>query len=203
MSQGAFQELNSFRLKYLSGLETNTLHEKYVALLTIRVVELCQDSLELLCRKNAASTPIILRSALETYIDLLCLIKDPTYIDDMNKSFDFYKAKLAGDKVNWKELPNIYEKFKIAGEQELYNGFYAYLCRSSHGNLEMLAHFHSKNGELISGMEHEPATIRQFVNQTMTVSTSALIECISFINSNTNVDDLRSVQHRAGSGEYV
>ncbi|WP_392340401.1 DUF5677 domain-containing protein [Moritella marina] len=82
-----------------------------MALLMTRVSELCQDALLLLDNDRVASVPILLRSALESYVDLICLINNADYVEEMNKSFDFHKKKFKGEKVNFRELMNISTKF--------------------------------------------------------------------------------------------
>ncbi|QFI37933.1 hypothetical protein FR932_08755 [Moritella marina ATCC 15381] len=77
----------------------------------MRVSELCQDALLLLENDRVASVPILLRSALESYVDLMCLINNADYVEEMNKSFDFHKKKFKGEKVNFRELMNISTKF--------------------------------------------------------------------------------------------
>lgn len=149
LNNRVWEDLIIIRHEAFSNIFPKNKQEKYVALLMTRVSELCQDSLFLLKDARVASAPILLRSALESYIDLMCVIKNDNYIDEMNKSFDFYKTRLKGEKVNFRELMSISNKFEIAGEADIYRGFYAHLCRSSHGNLEMLINFHTI-GERIS-----------------------------------------------------
>lgn len=169
-----------------------------------RVSELCQDCLLLLKSNRVASAPIVLRSALESYIDLMCVINDIDYIDEMNKSFDFHKAKIKGKKVNTRELMSIFKKFELADEVETYNGFYAHLCRSSHGNLEMLVNFHAVGERISIGHTPNSDEIKMLENQSVAIAATALIEGLKFLGKfDSQIRKLEHIQEFAGSGKYA
>jgi hypothetical protein len=199
-----WEDLNTIRLESFSNIFHESKQEKYVALLMTRVSELCQDSLLLLKEKRVASAPIVIRSALESYVDLMCVINEVSYIDEMNKSFDFHKTKVKGERVKFRELMSISKKFEIAGEVDTYSGFYAHLCRSSHGNLEMLINFHSV-GELISiGHTPNPNKIKMLENQSVALAATALIEGLKFLGQFEKLTDkLDHIQKCAGNGKYA
>ena len=202
MNNQDWEEINTIRLDAFSKICHKNMQQKYVALLMTRVSELCQDCLLLLKSNRVASAPIVLRSSLESYIDLMCVINDIDYIDEMNKSFDFYKAKIKGEKVKAKELISIFKKFELAGEIETYNGFYAHLCRSSHGNLEILINFHAV-GERIS-IGHTPNfdEIKILENQSVALAATALIEGLKFLGKfDSQIRKLEHIKEFAGSGK--
>jgi hypothetical protein len=204
LNNRVWDDLNTIRLEAFSKIFHENKQEKYVALLMTRVSELCQDSLLLLKENRIASAPIVLRSALESYADLMCVINEISYIDEMNKSFDFHKIKIKGEKVNFRELMSISKKFELAGEVDIYNGFYAHLCRNSHGNLEMLINFHSV-GELIS-IGHKPNIdeIKRLENQSIALAATALIEGLKFLGKfKSQIIKLEHIQKCAGSGKYA
>ncbi len=169
-----------------------------------RVTELSQDTLLLLKENRIASAPIILRSALESYVDLMCVINEVNYIDEMNKSFDFYKTKTTGKKVNFRELMSISKKFELAGEVDIYNGFYSHLCRNSHGNLEMLINFHSVGEQISIGHNPKEDEVKTLENQTIALSATALISGLKFFGGfESQIVQLEHIQQCAGSGKYA
>jgi len=134
----------------------------------------------------------------------MCVINDINYIDEMNKSFDFHQKKLKGEMVNFRELMSISNKFVLAGESDIYNGFYAYLCRHSHGNLEMLVHYHTI-GEKIS-IGHKPNTeeVKLLENQSVALTAMALIEGLKFLGEfEMQIEKLENIKNSAGSGKYA
>ncbi|MFS1422201.1 DUF5677 domain-containing protein [Shewanella sp. 10N.286.48.B5] len=204
LNNRVWDDLNTIRLDAFSNIFHGNKQEKYVALLMTRVSELCHDTLLLLKEGRIASAPIVLRSSLESYVDLMCIINDINYVDEMNKSFDFHKAKVKGDKVNFRELMPISKKFKLAGEAETYNGFYAYLCRSSHGNLEMLINFHSVGENISIGHKPNVQEVNNLENQAVALAATALIEGLKFLGEfESQIGKLEIIQECAGNGKYA
>ena len=204
MNNQVWEDLNTIRLEAFSNIFHENKQEKYIALLMTRVSELCQDSLLLLKEKRVASAPIVLRSALESYVDLICVIKNIGYIDEMNKSFDFHKTKVKGNKVNIRELMSISKKFELAGEIDIYSGFYAHLCRSSHGNLEMLINFHAVGERISIGHTPNLAEIKMLENQSIALAATALIEGLKVLGKfKSQINKLEHIQKCAGSGKYA
>jgi len=204
LNNRVWEDLNTIRLEAFSNIFHENKQEKYVALLMTRVSELCQDSLLLLQEKRVASAPIVLRSALESYVDLMCVINDVSFIDQMNKSFDFLKAKINGESVNFRELKSISKKFELAGEVDTYSGFYAHLCRSSHGNLEMLINFHAVGERISIGHSPNPDEIKILENQSVALAATALIEGLKFLGKfEKQISNLEHIQKCAGNGKYA
>ena len=204
MNNPVWNDLNTIRLDAFSKVFHENKQEKYVALLMTRVSELCQDTLLLLKEGRIASAPIVLRSSLESYVDLMCVINEINYIDEMNKSFDFHKTKILGDKVNFRELMPISKKFELAGEAETYKWFYAHLCRSSHGNLEMLINFHSVGEKISIGHTPNVKEVNNLENQAVALAATALIEGLKFLGKfESQIEKLECIQKCAGSGKYA
>ena len=78
--------LLKLRESEFDGLEYNTLQQKYVLLLATRISELCLDAVLLLNQNRISSSPVILRTALESYADLSSCIKDPEHWQEMTQS---------------------------------------------------------------------------------------------------------------------
>lgn len=204
MNSRVWDDLNTIRIDAFSNIYHENKQEKYVALLMTRVSELCHDSLLLLKESRIASAPIVLRSALESYVDLMCVINDISYIDEMNKSFDFHKIKMQGGKGDSRKLMTIKKKFELAGEIETYNGFYANLCRSSHGNVEMLVNFHSVGKSISIGHKPDLDEVKLLENQAAALVATALIEGLKFLGEFENqINKLEHIQKCAGNGKYA
>ncbi|ATC84391.1 DUF5677 domain-containing protein [Pseudoalteromonas agarivorans] len=204
MNSRVWDEINAIRFDAFSKIHYKNKQEKYAALLMTRVSELCQDSHLLLKENRIASAPIILRSALESYVDLMCVIKDIDYIDEINKSFDFYKKKVKGEQVNLRELLSIKKKFELADELGIYNGFYAHLCRNSHGNVEMLVNYHAVGENISIGHTPDLNEVKTLENQAIALTASALISGLKLLGKfDSQINLLEHIQKRAGSGKYV
>lgn len=133
----------------------------------------------------------------------MCIINDINYVDEMNKSFDFHKTKMRGQKVNFRELMTISNKFQLAGEVGIYNGFYAYLCRSSHGNLEMLINYHSVGESISIGHQPNIEEVKLLEKQAVALAATALIEGLTFLGRfEDQIGKLESIQKYAGNGKY-
>jgi hypothetical protein len=199
-----WDEINEIRFDAFSKIFHKNKQGQYVALLMTRVTELCQDTLLLLKESRIASAPIVLRSALESYVDLMCVINEVNYIDEMNKSFDLYKIKITGKKANFRELMSISKKFELAGEPDIYNGFYSHLCRNSHGNLEMLINFHSVDEKISIGHKPNVDEIKMLENQSVALASTTLISGLKFFGGfESQIKELEHIQKRAGSGKYA
>jgi hypothetical protein len=174
-------ELLKIREKALSTIVHQTLEEKYVLLLSVRATELCIDAISLLEKDRIAGVPIILRSAIETYINLINVTQDSSHIDTMQLSFNHEMGKFLKTinpteatqyKIKGKKGPFISELFKNAGESKAYEMQYAYLCWHSHANIGALVPSHSIDGKILLGTTQDPDFIK--LNTLMIVTLFAL-----------------------------
>jgi len=201
VSNLGWNELDKLRYSALSQVTHETLSEKYVLLLATRVTELCQDAYNLASSGRVASAPIILRSALESYIDLVCVTKDEAHIDEMNRSFEKFKDEQEG-RENKIRLKTIWRKFKIAGEKDAYNGLYAHLCRSSHGNIDSLVRDHADGENISVGHRPDEAEIEMLCKQSLLLSCHTLIVSLEHVGSaNAALITLRKFQSRVSGRE--
>ena len=195
--------ISRLQFEAFSEIKHHDLQQKYVLLLATRVTELCSDAYELCTRDRVASVPIIMRSALESYIDLMCTILSSDHVEEMNKSFEIYKAKRAGEKVKDNNL-KIWEKFNLAREKDLYSGFYTYLCRSAHGNLETLLRDHTVGNAISLGHRPDLSMVSLYRNQIIGLATTALVEALAFVKfEGTQLKQLKLIQEQSGAGEYA
>ena len=138
--------------------------------------------------------PIIQRSAVETFLDMKCMIKDKDYEQNMQNEYNYYMAGLSAtlnDGEEEKYLKRIKEakkikiqgKFKKAGETPLYKNFYIPLSRHAHGNLDRVVVDHTKNGNIIFNLEPTEERLLLTLNQVVSLKAEALKECLSFIEN--------------------
>ncbi len=143
--------------------------EKFIWVLFARINSLSDEIIFLVRNSRFSSCQILMRSVLETYIDLKCLVDDDsfienllqaerksemTYLDDYDDSNPYYGTQskediktrlLSLEPLNDKTKNlSIFAKFKKANELDAYRTVYNDLCRFSHGNMTALA---SKNFE--------------------------------------------------------
>lgn len=195
--------ISRLQFEAFSEVEHYDLQQKYVLLLATRVTELCSDAYELCTRGRVASVPIIMRSALESYIDLMCTKFSSSHVEEMNKSFEIYKAKMAGETVKNDSL-KIWQKFKLAGEEDLYSGFYADLCRSAHGNLETLIRDHTVGDAISLGHRPDLPIVSLYSNQIIGIATTALVEALELVKfEGTQLRQLKVIQEQSGAGEFA
>lgn len=167
--------LLKLRESEFDGLEYSTLQQKYVLLIATRISELCLDAVLLLNQNRISSSPVILRTALESYADLSSCIKDPEHCHEMTKSFywQLHEVSKGGDsessdhyKSIGKYLP-VNKRFSKAGLSDLFNGYYKVLSLHSHGNLSSLIEFHSEdNNAYLGTIAEDEKTILLFEQAT-------------------------------------
>ena len=185
--QSSWDQFLTVRDASLSKLTHRNLQEKYCLLLLVRIMELCQDAQELLELGRVASIPVILRSAIESYVDLQLMIASEEHIEFMNSSLnermsrifkdvDEEKYEEFRDKISvpdtWRK--KIKHKFYDAGKKGLYQGLYAHLCRHAHGNLEALLQDHTRDNKIALGHTPEPAVSQFYARQILVMAVASL-----------------------------
>ncbi|MGR2993201.1 DUF5677 domain-containing protein [Vibrio vulnificus] len=201
MSDDKWDKLRAIQIKVFQQVMHENIQQKYVLLLATRVMELSQDAYFLCCVNRVSSVPVLMRSALESYVDLQCVKNDEGYVQEMNQSVQCYMDELQGGK--YVRNPSVWGRFKKAGEKHRYR-FYTSLCRSTHGNLESLIRDHTINGEVSLGHEHCADDIRLYKNQLVEISVSALIAAFAFIGfKGPLLNELQTIHSEAASGKYA
>ena len=181
--------LLKLRESEFDGLEYNTIQEKYILLLATRISELCLDAVLLLNQKRISSVPVILRTALESYADLLSCIKDPLHYEEMTKSLywqlhevskNFDLEKSSHYKSMGKYSP-VNKRFKKAELSELFNGYYKALSLHCHGNLSALIEFHSTDNAAYLGTMADDEKIIMYFEQATNLFALCLKDTLSFL----------------------
>ena len=176
----------------LNGINYEDQQQKYVLLLATRITELCLDVVTLLNNNSAASAPIILRTALESYADLVGCIQRTEYPEIMTKSFywqlhevlkyqdreksDYYKERGQYFPVN--------KRFSSSGLNELFNGYYKALSLHSHGNLSALVEFNTNDEGSILNTVNNDVKLLNYFDQTVHLFALVLKSVFDFFHLN-------------------
>lgn len=192
MSSGTVDDLVGllkFRDEKFKSLSHSNLQEKYILALSIRVTELCLDAVILLNNHRMSSVPIVLRSALESYADLQCCIKDISHPDAMTKAqywrfYEFHKHVKSDAAEEYKKLGkklSVWDRFKKSELVELYNGYYSVLSMYSHGNVGALVE-HSVGGQVLLGFAFDDEKSSQYFDQAINLVALSIKDTLLFYN---------------------
>ena len=144
------------------------------------IIEQIDSIIVLRQRKMSAGVDVILRAALEAYVDLRNLAADPGYRDMMMGEFhrqwiklaeagvkggNPYLASFGGNEAAAKRLAHhkaeaaklpstlsVFDRFQLAGLTDEYRSIYNSLCNESHNNVRALINRHFRTGE--DGEDH-------------------------------------------------
>ncbi|AJI47825.1 hypothetical protein IB633_03730 [Francisella philomiragia] len=161
------------RNRLLSNISFKSQKEKFILVLEARINSLTEELLFLARNSRYTSSQILMRSIIETYIDLKCLVQDDSFIDVLmqsereseikylenfspnNRYYGFHSEN--DIQVRLRELyrendkkkrMNIYQKFEKMDELGFYRTVYNYLCRHTHGNITALASKHFEDDKV-------------------------------------------------------
>ncbi|PAW08013.1 hypothetical protein B6K85_24445 [Vibrio sp. V1B] len=180
--------LLQFRDEKFALLVHDNLQEKYIIALAIRVTELCLDAVVLLNNHRISSVPIVLRSALETFADLQCCIKDKSHPEAMTKAqyqrlYDLQKHIESDKAEEYKKLGkklSVWDRFKKADLVELYNGYYSILSMYAHGNVGALIESNSKDSQVLLGSAYDDEKLLQFFEQAINLAALSIRDGLEF-----------------------
>lgn len=161
------------RDKLFSDIKFKNQKEKFILVLEARINSLTEELLFLARNSRYTSSQILMRSTIETYIDLKCLVQDDSFIDvliqseresekkyleNFSPNNKYYGLQFENDVQNrlkklYKDNDKskhirIYQKFEKVGELDFYRTVYNYLCRHTHGNITALASKHFEDDKI-------------------------------------------------------
>ncbi len=201
-SSEAWKDFEEVKRLNLQLVKFENMQQKTAVLLLVRVTELCSETMLLVNQGCICSAPIILRSALESYIDMSCVIKSERHLDEMRGSFQGYQSKKEGKKRNLQPM-SIESKFKFAGKLEAYRGIYADLCLSAHGSIAIAVADHAAGNDVSVGHEADPVRKRLYLNHIIFLASTALIECLTFLGFiDSQEEGLIKIKQNAEQGLY-
>ncbi|MGR9168849.1 DUF5677 domain-containing protein [Rhizobium sp. KDH_Rht_773_N] len=211
----------------------NPLHRTIMSLYA-SIMEQTYNALVLLRADQHATLDIILRSTLEAYVDLINLCNDPEYLKQMQASFHDQWIKLAQYGVrggnpflikfensadasqrlaeHQAELAalgvkpmSIYEKFRLAGFEQIYQSVYNSLCNESHNNIRALTlrHFRfdaNENPQLVMFAEPSPDSL----NGTLSGYLSAVSDTTHIVHTYFKTNALPEIESfRAEHSRFI
>ena len=146
-----------------------------------------------------------MRSAFETYIDLKCLVDDPSYLGIMHqaqrKEEDRYykhysqenpyygsltKIELANirEKISQdydkSSILKICEKFEKAKELNVYRTIYNNLCLFTHGNITALESKYFDNGKICFSTKATDIELNFILSSTINLAIASTIELVAY-----------------------
>lgn len=166
-----WSEFTAFSSPHLQSLHFYSQQSKFALALCARINTLCEEIFILASHDCFVSSQILLRSTLESYVDLLNVLSDESYVDCIlaadadseHKYLSGYSSEnayyRASEPPSEKRLDvlkseksqglKISKRFQKAGCMDLYLTVYNNLCRHSHGNVSALASKHFENDRVV------------------------------------------------------
>jgi hypothetical protein len=204
-----WDEFCDFRNIYLESLNFTDDRSKFILALWARINSLCEETIVLVKSDCFVSPQILMRSTLESFVDLRCLISDEDYVknimaaqaDSMYKNLNkhsesnpYYKGITKANPKHIENLKeektnsiNIFERFKKAGCEDLYSTVYNTLCRYTHGNISALASKNFENDRVVMTAKISDADLLFILSSTINVGISSTHDVLSFYNTSESV----------------
>jgi hypothetical protein len=193
MSKGTLQDwvrLLEVRDEQFKKISYTNLQEKYIMIIGIRITELVLDAVILINEGRLSSVPIILRSALESYADLRCCIKDERHPDAMTKAqhhrfYEMYRASgnpAAKNHQNRGKKLTVWDRFDKSELSNLYNGYYSMLSMHSHGNIGALVETNVKDTSILLGSNSNDEKSLQYFDQSIYLAAITIRDVLEHFN---------------------
>ena len=193
-----------FRNHHIGSLNFNDSRSKFILVLYARINALCEETLTLVYHNCYVSPQILMRSTLESYIDLRCLLNDEEYInciyaaeaDSEHKHQSHHSPHnpyygnskpLSPERLESLKLEksgglNIYERFQKAECVDLYRTIYNHLCRHTHGNISALASKNFENDKIVFKRKISDTDLLFILSSTINVALSSTLDVFGFFN---------------------
>ncbi len=211
-------EFVEFREKNAQKLSFYDQRSKFVLSYWARVNSLCADIFILIQNLSYTSIQIIMRSSLESLVELRCLVLDSLHVEQIFSAENDAEYKhlkqhsalnpyyLATNALNNDELeelkPNkrplcVADKFKKAGCEELYSTVYNRLCRHTHGNLTAIASKHFENNKVVISSSIKDSELLFILSSTINTAVIATHDLFEFYGiDNECLKDCLDYQYR-------
>lgn len=199
-----WEEFIDFRDQHIGKLRFVDQRSKFILSIYARVNALCDETLILVRHNCVVSPQILMRSTLESFIDLRCLLKDETYIacifaaeadadykhiskhsqsNPYYKSSDIPSEKIINNlKIERSKSLSIFQRFQKAGCEELYSTIYNNLCRYTHGNITALADKNFVNDTVVLTREFEKSEVLFILSSTINIALSCTLDVFNFFD---------------------
>ncbi len=204
-----FDEYILMRDKVLKGVTYKNEQDKFILTFHARMNSISNEILFLIKNNRNNSCEILLRSVLETFADLRCLIDDPSYIkviyqDQRKGDINYYryyssenpyygeltqaeadekfkKLEIKKDKDSILSIENKFEKAKM---DDAYRTIYAALCDHTHGNWSALARRNFKNGNVIYQKKLTKQELNFILSATINLAIASTVELLTYFDFN-------------------
>jgi Family of unknown function (DUF5677) len=210
--QSNWKKYIALRSSKLENLNYSNETEKYIFIIFARVNALCDEIITLANQNKTTSAQIIMRSQLESFIDIRCLIDDPNYIqtmyqDELEQDIKFYKNNTEKHlynkglfnlelrnkelialkaKRNKKQKLDIQGKFIKSGFKDLNYTLYNNLCRHSHGNITALASKSFDNGKIIFSKSSSKIELNFLYSTSINTAIASALDIMDYFKFNDN-----------------
>lgn len=200
-----WDEFCCFRNSYSEKLHFTDDRSKFILALWARINSLCEETIVLVKSDCFVSPQILMRSTLESFVDLRCLISDEDYVKNImaaeadsayknlqkySESNPYYKGTSEATPKHIENLKaeksksiNIFERFKKAGCEDLYSTVYNALCRYTHGNVSALASNNFESDRVVMSAKISDAKLLFILSSTINVAISATHDVLSFYDT--------------------
>ncbi|ANQ55831.1 MULTISPECIES: DUF5677 domain-containing protein [Vibrio] len=197
-----WSEFCVFRDSHISDLHSYDQRSKLILALWARINSLCEDTLVLIDNNRSVSLQILMRSSLESFVDLRCLLVDDNfaksiYASEANSEYrhlshyepesPYYNhtsqpstEKIEALRSEKKKALPIYDRFQKAGCAELYRTVYNNLCRHAHGNVSALASKNFENDKIVLNTKIGQEDLLFVLSSTINIALSSTVDVLEF-----------------------
>lgn len=209
MFESYFDQWDEFvilRDAQINETKFRTEQDKFVLALFARINTISNDIVTLAKLKQFSSSRILMRSAIETFVDLKCLVDDSEYLEYMKNAelaseikyrnhFSLnnkYYSEEYGEKKMLDQLKaafdssknlNAFQRFEKAGEIDAYRTVYNNLCLFSHGNISAMASDNFENGHIVLNRIPEDTTLKFIMSGTIKLAIGATLETLAYFKN--------------------
>ena len=191
-----------YRDCHINKLNSYDQRSKLILALWARINALCEDTLLLVDNNRSVSLQILMRSSLESFVDLRCLLVDENYAqsiyaseaDSEHRHLSHYESgspyynytsqpsteKIEALKSEKMKALSIYDRFQKAECGELYRTVYNHLCRHSHGNVTALASKNFENEKIVLNAKIGKEDLLFVLSSTIDIALSSTIDVFEF-----------------------
>ena len=211
------------RNQAIVGIKFTDRREQLICGLFSRVDGLSQEIIKLLKSEGSLGCPPMMRSALESYIDLKCLKKDEKYVYEfeamhVDSQIKYYKAysdeniwfkEMSEAEVNLKieelkERKNdllegrkkpmrLKERFEMAEESHAYDTIYHNLSNFVHSSVVALANQYDGKNQVLN-MKPKESQTNYYYSSTINLCCATLIETLEALGHKEHIiDELQNV----------
>lgn len=220
---GNWRSYTRIRNQAIKGMRFTDRREQLICGLFSRVDGLSQETIKLLKGGGSLGCPPLMRSALESYVDLKCLKQDENYVLEfdamhVDNKIKYYKSyseenpwfqhtnreeadrkveelrALKRDLLGEKKKPmSLKERFALADESHAYDTTYHQLSNLVHSSIDAIANQFDGTNQVLN-MPQKPAQTNFYYSVTINLCCATLMEVLEGLDHEKHLmSDLESV----------